>query len=93
MLLVEIEKPENVTLAAWFSELRGWLDDNRCEPTIFAQANRLDRLIYRVSFDTAEQAQQFASRFSHYAGTVRSPTAGGDAPAEAETTSRAKAIA
>jgi len=62
MLLVEIEKPENETLAAWFSELRNWLDANHCEPAVFAQSGRrLDRLIYRISFETAAQARSAAS--------------------------------
>ena len=59
MLLVEIEKPENETLAAWFSDLRNWFDVNRCEPLAFTQAGRRhDRLIYRISFENAAQAQQ-----------------------------------
>ena len=75
MLLVEIEKPENETLAFWFSELRNWLDVNHCEPTIFAQAGRrLDRLIYRISFDSAAQAQQFSERFARYSPTTRRAT-------------------
>ena len=75
MLLVEIEKPENETLAAWFSELRTWLDVNRCEPLAFAQAGRrLDRLIYRISFENAAQAQQFAARFARYTPMVRRAT-------------------
>ena len=76
MLLVEIEKPENETLAAWFSELRNWLDVNRCEPLVFTRSGRrLDRLIYRISFETAAQAQQFSARFAHYAPTIRRATA------------------
>jgi hypothetical protein len=76
MLLVEIEKPENETLAAWFSELRNWLDANSCEPVIFTQSGRcLDRLIYRVSFENAAQAQQFSRKFGRYAPTIRRPTA------------------
>jgi hypothetical protein len=75
MLLVEIEKPENETLAGWFSELRNWLDLNHCEPSVFTQAGRrLDRLIYRVSFESAAQAQQFAARFARYAPVTRRAT-------------------
>ncbi len=75
MLLVEIEKPENETLAAWFSQLRIWLDINRCEPLIFTQAGRrLDRLIYRISFEDIVQAQQFMMAFARYAPTVRRTT-------------------
>jgi CRISPR/Cas system endoribonuclease Cas6 (RAMP superfamily) len=72
MLLVEIEKPENETLAAWFSDLRSWLDVNRCEPLVFTQADRRhDRLIYRISFENAAQAQQFSEKFARYAPTIR----------------------
>jgi hypothetical protein len=72
MLLVEIEKPENETLAAWFSDLRNWFDVNRCEPLAFTQAGRRhDRLIYRISFENAAQAQQFSEKFARYAPTIR----------------------
>jgi transposase len=75
MLLVEIEKPGNETLAAWFSELRDWLDVNHCEPRVFTRSGRrLDRLIYRISFETAAQAQQFSAKFARYAPTIRRPT-------------------
>ncbi len=76
MLLVEIEKPENETLAAWFSELRNWFDGNHCEPLVFTPAGRrLDRLIYRLSFENAEQAQRFSKRFAHYSPITRRATA------------------
>jgi hypothetical protein len=72
MLLVEIEKPENETLAAWFSELRHWLDVNRCQPSVFVRSGRrLDRLIYRISFEQAAQAHQFSVAFARYSPTVR----------------------
>jgi hypothetical protein len=72
MLLVEIEKPETMTLVAWFSELRTWLDLNHCEPATFiASGRRIDRLIYRISFEHAAEAQQFATAFAQYSATVR----------------------
>jgi hypothetical protein len=72
MLLVEIEKPENERLSAWFSELREWLDRNRCEPSVFARTSRrLDRLIYRISFDDAAQAHLFSQHFARYSPTIR----------------------
>ena len=75
MLLVEIEKPENETLASWFSELRNWLDANHCEPAVFTQSGRrLDRLIYRISFETTAQAQQFSAKFARYSPTMRRPS-------------------
>jgi hypothetical protein len=75
MLLVEIEKPENETLAAWFSDLRAWLDANHFEPSVFMRAGRrLDRLVYRISFETAADAHLFSRAFSRYAPAVRRAT-------------------
>jgi hypothetical protein len=75
MLLVEIEKPENEPLSAWFSELRSWLDANHCTPSVFARSGRcIDRLIYRISFDDATRAHQFTLEFARYAPTVRRAT-------------------
>jgi hypothetical protein len=72
MLLVEIEKPANVALSAWFSELRDWLDANHCAPSVFARTGRrIDRLIYRVSFDNTAQAHQFSLKFKHYSPVIR----------------------
>lgn len=72
MLLVEIEKPENLALATWFAELRTWFDTNHCEPAVFARSGRrLDRLIYRVSFTRAAEAHRFARAFAQYWPTVR----------------------
>jgi hypothetical protein len=72
MLLVEIEKPENQTLAAWFSELREWLDLNRCSPSVFARAGRrIDRPIYRISFEDAAEADRFSVHFARYSPTTR----------------------
>jgi transposase len=75
MLLVEIEKPEREPLSAWFSALRSWLDANHCAPSVFAcSGRRIDRLIYRISFDDTTRAHQFTQAFSHYAPTVRRAT-------------------
>ena len=75
MLVVQIEKPENLTLDRWFSEIRTWLDVNRCEPTAFMRAGRrLDRLIYRVSFPEPAMARTFAQHFAHYAASTRRAT-------------------
>lgn len=76
MLLVEIEKPANETLSSWFSELRDWLDHNHCAPTVFTPGGRrIDRLIYRISFDNAAQAHQFSLKFKRYSPIVRRATA------------------
>lgn len=75
MLLVEIEKPEGEPLSAWFSELRDWLDANRCDPSVFTPGGRrIDRLIYRISFDSAAQAHHFCQRFARYSPTIRRAT-------------------
>ncbi|HVH80473.1 MAG TPA: hypothetical protein VM782_13845 [Stellaceae bacterium] len=75
MLLVEIEKPENEKLSEWFSELRSWLDANRCSPSIFMRVGRrIDRLIYRISFNDAVRAHQFSVEFARYAPIVRRAT-------------------
>jgi len=75
MLLVEIEKPESEPLSAWFSALRSWLDANHCAPSVFARSGRrIDRLIYRISFDDPTRAHHFTQAFSHYAPTIRRAT-------------------
>ena len=75
MLIVEIEKPENEKLSAWFSSLRDWLDANRCPPSAFtACGRRIDRLIYRISFQTAAQAHSFCQDFARYSPMVRRAT-------------------
>ena len=72
MLLVEIEKPANVPLSAWFSELRDWLDANHCMPAVFALGGRrIDRLIYRISFDNTAQAHRFSLAFNRYTPMIR----------------------
>ena len=72
MLLIEIEKPENEPLSAWFSELRTWFDANQCPPSGFNRAGRrIDRLIYRIAFDDAARAHQFSVAFRRYAPTIR----------------------
>ena len=35
MMVVQIEKPGNITLATWFAERRSWFDQNNCQPTLF----------------------------------------------------------
>jgi hypothetical protein len=77
MLVVQIEKPANVTLASWFSELRAWLDENRVVPLGFSRAGRrLDRVIYQISFREPVKAREFTATFARYAPTVRRPTLG-----------------
>jgi hypothetical protein len=41
-------------------------------PAVFAQAGRrIDRLIYRISFDDAALAHQFSVAFRRYSPTIR----------------------
>jgi transposase len=75
MLLVEIEKPANISLSEWFSELRDWLDANHCTPSVFSPSGRrIDGLIYRISFDNAALAHRFSLRFKRYLPVVRRAT-------------------
>ncbi|HTW54657.1 MAG TPA: hypothetical protein VME45_22400 [Stellaceae bacterium] len=75
MLLVEIEKPANMPLSTWFSELRDWLDANHCAPSVFTlSGRRIDGLIYRISFDYAAQAHRFSLAFKRYSPVVRRAT-------------------
>jgi hypothetical protein len=75
MLLVEIEKPANISLSEWFSELRDWLDANHCTPSVFSRSGRrIDGLIYRISFDNAALAHRFSLRFKSYLPVVRRAT-------------------
>ena len=72
MLLVEIEKPENEPLSTWFSELRDWLDRHHCGSTSCTRVGRrIDRLIYRISFDDVAAAHQFSRAFARYSPTIR----------------------
>jgi len=51
MLVVQIKKPGNITLANWFNELRSWFDQNNCQPTLFNQFERVtDKSIFDITF-------------------------------------------
>ena len=72
MMVVEVEKPADITLADWFAELRLWFDHNDCHPTIFNQAAQvIDGLAFDITFGNDADAQLFACRFSHYAAKIR----------------------
>jgi hypothetical protein len=71
MMVVQVEKPDNITLAEWFAELRLWLDDNDCHPTLFNEAEQvIDALSFNLTFSNDAEAQLFACRFSHYAAKI-----------------------
>jgi hypothetical protein len=64
MVVVQIEKPGNMTLANWFSELRSWLDQNHCQPTLFNQPERVTgKMIFNIIFSDETQARVFSSTF------------------------------
>ena len=70
--MVRIEKPENTVLAVWFAELRSWLDENHCEPTIFSESGKkIDKLLFNVTFSDNTHARSFASAFTKYATSIR----------------------
>jgi hypothetical protein len=74
MMVVQIEKPANVALAAWFTELRTWFDKNNCQPTSFFPSGRvIDKLIFNATFVENTQARLFASTFPMYAPAIRRP--------------------
>jgi hypothetical protein len=51
MMVVQIEKPGNMSLANWFSELRSWFDQNYCQPTLFNQPEVVtDKMIFNITF-------------------------------------------
>ena len=71
MLVVQIEKPANMTLAMWFSELRSWLNVNKCEETSFSEAGRtIDKLIFNLIFKDHTKARLFAANFMRYGPSI-----------------------
>jgi hypothetical protein len=75
MMVVQIEKPANMTLAAWFTELRSWFDENNCQPASFVPAGRvIDKLVFNAIFAEDARAHLFASKFTAYAPATRRAT-------------------
>jgi hypothetical protein len=75
MMVVQIEKPANTTLAMLFAELRSWFDENNCQPTMFSQSNtKMDILLFDVTFDNTAHARLFASTFTKYEPSIRGTT-------------------
>lgn len=65
MVVVQIEKPGNMTLANWFCELRSWFDQNYCQPTLFNQSERVTgKMIFNITFSDEIQARSFSSTFA-----------------------------
>jgi hypothetical protein len=77
MMVVQLEKPGNMTLARWFAELRSWFDENNCQPTLFSESGRImDNLLFNVTFADNAQARLFSSTFTKYAPSIRRTTSG-----------------
>jgi hypothetical protein len=75
MMVVQIEKLANMTLAVWFTELRSWFDKNNCQPSSFLPAGRvIEKLLFNATFPENDQARLFASNFSKYSPTIRRAT-------------------
>jgi hypothetical protein len=75
MMVVQIEKPANMALAAWFTELRSWFDENNCQPASFVSAGRvIDKLLFNATFVENTQARLFAANFTRYAPSIRRAT-------------------
>jgi hypothetical protein len=67
MMVVQIEKPANMKLAMWFTELRSWFDKNNCQPVAFTPSGSLGKkLNFKVAFSDDSQARLFASSFPMY---------------------------
>jgi hypothetical protein len=72
MMVVQVEKPANVTLAVWFAELRSWLDSNHCEPALFSPSGRImDNTLFNMTFENDNHARRFASAFNKCATSIR----------------------
>jgi hypothetical protein len=72
MMVVQIQKPANMTLGVWFTELRSWLDENHCEPRLFSRSGRImDRILFNITFEVDAHARLFASNFTRYAPSIR----------------------
>lgn len=72
MMVVQIQKPANVMLAVWFSELRSWLDLNQCNPAKFSPSGRIrDNIIFDVTFENNTRARLFAAKFEKYRPSIR----------------------
>lgn len=67
MPMIEIEKPADEPLGAWFEALRGWLDHNGRGSVTFARVGkRGDRSVYRLAFADVSLAEKFSHTFAAY---------------------------
>jgi hypothetical protein len=72
MMVVQIQKPANMTLAVWFAELRSWLDEHHCAPALFSRSGRIiDNILFDFTFENNVHARLFASAFNKYAPSIR----------------------
>jgi hypothetical protein len=72
MMVVQLQKPANMTLAVWFAALRLWLDENQCEPALFTRSGRImDNILFDFTFENDTHARLFAANFRKYAPSIR----------------------
>jgi hypothetical protein len=72
MMVVQIQKPANIRLDVWFTELRSWLDLNHCEPALFSRSGRImGNMIFNIAFENNNDASRFAFAFKKYAASIR----------------------
>ena len=71
-MVVQIQKPANVTLDVWFTELQSWLDSNHCEPALFSLSGRImDNILLDITFENDADAFLFSSNFKKYTPSMR----------------------
>jgi hypothetical protein len=76
MPMVEIEKPADEPLGAWFETLRGWLDRHGCGSVTFARVGQDgDPPIYRLAFADSALAAKFSRTFAAYLPDARGAAA------------------
>jgi hypothetical protein len=77
MVVVRIEKPGNMTLAAWFIELRSWFDNNDCTPLLFSRAGQVTgRVLFNIRFAEDSHPLLFTSHFSKHEPSIQRSTGG-----------------
>jgi len=75
MMVLEIEKPANMTLAEWFNELRSWFDEHNCQPISFLLSGRvIDKVVFDATFAQNTKALLFTSKFAKYAPAIQRAT-------------------
>ncbi len=64
MKTVVVSRDGDLSVAAHLSEMRSWLAEHDIAPRELTMLHVLNfRVVFRATFDDAEQADQFVSRF------------------------------